>query len=78
VLGLDPLGEPWAARRARDSRLEQTAHALADLVTRLAESARARGDDALADRLLARVREAMDGVRPARAEAERPCSLVAG
>ncbi len=78
VLGLDPLGEPWAARRARDSRLEQTALALADLVVNLAESARARGDDALADRLLAQVREAMDGVRPIRAEAERPVSLLAG
>jgi cysteinyl-tRNA synthetase len=78
VLGLDPLDERWAGRRARDARLEETALALADIVTGLADTARARGDDALADRLMAQVGTAMSGIRASRGEAERPPSPVAG
>ncbi|MEV5408680.1 cysteine--tRNA ligase [Thermopolyspora sp. NPDC052614] len=78
VLGLDPLDERWARRRARDARLEGTALALADLVTGLADTARARGDDALADRLLAQVGVAMSGVRPHRDETGCPPASVAG
>jgi len=78
VLGLDPLDERWARRRVRDERLEGTALALADLVTGLADTARARGDDALADRLLAQVGVAMSGLRAGWDEAGCSPSPVAG
>src|SRR5690606_20893724 len=78
VLGLDPLDERWAGRRARDTRLEETALALPGLGAGLADPARGRGDDALADRLLAQVGAAMSGVPASRGEAERPPSPVAG